>query len=68
MDFKKTKWIETKRENWPSGSLERHLLLNYPGCKTLKEAVEKAIRDKLELEELKKQLAGANEGTKKERD
>lgn len=48
MDLKKTKWIEEKRKNWPEGSLERHLLLNYPGCKTLVEAVQKRRIEKQE--------------------
>lgn len=56
MDFKKTKWIEEKRRDWPQGSLERRLLLDYPGCKTLKEAFEQAVKDRQELKEFKEQL------------
>lgn len=41
MDFKKTKWIEAKRRDWPEGSLERQLKLNYPGCSSAFEASQK---------------------------
>ena len=41
MDFKKTKWIEEKRKDWPEGSLERQLKLNYPGCSSAFEASQK---------------------------
>lgn len=41
MDFKKTKWIEQKRKDWPEGSLERHLKLNHSGCKSAFEASQK---------------------------
>lgn len=51
-----TGWIKHKRKNWPEGSLERHLKLNYPGCKTLTEAFRQATKELIELRELKEQL------------
>lgn len=54
-----TDWIKHKREHWPEGSLERHLALNYPGCKTLVEAFHKATKELIELRELKTKLKEA---------
>lgn len=51
-----TDWIKHKREHWPEGSLEKTLLRDFPGCKTLKEALAQAIKDRQELLELKKKL------------
>lgn len=51
-----TEWIKHKQKSWPEGSLERHLKLNFPGCKNLKEALAQAIKDRSELRELKKKL------------
>lgn len=45
-------WPKYEKLNWPEGSLERHLAANYPGCKTLKEA--------LEVKRLRNQIAEAN--------
>lgn len=59
MDFKKTKWIEEKRRDWPEGSLKRFLMLNYPECKTAREALAKVIKDKAELDELRIKLKEA---------
>lgn len=57
-----TDWIKHKREHWPTGSLEKMLLRDFPGCKTLKEALAQAIKDRSELLELRKKL---NETTEK---
>lgn len=46
MDFKKTKWIEEKRKNWPDRSLEKSLVRDYPGCKSAFEAVQKVLGTK----------------------
>lgn len=51
-----TEWIKHMRLGWPEGSLERQLILNYPGCKSLQEAVKQAIKDSRELAELKAKL------------
>lgn len=41
-------WPKYEKRNWPEGSLERHLAVNYPGCKTLKEAMEvKRLRNQI---------------------
>lgn len=55
-------WIQRKKENWPSGSLERFLVLNFPGCKNVVDAFKQAVKDRTELKELKKQLAEATGG------
>lgn len=52
-----TDWIKYKRKNWPERSKERALLTNYPGCKTIAEA--------LEVEKLRLKIKEANKDEKK---
>ena len=39
-------WTRLEKRNWPDGSLERHLKLNHPGCKSAVEAVKRVISSK----------------------
>lgn len=41
-------WPKYEKRNWPTGSLERQLRLNYPGCKNLNEAIQvQRLRDQI---------------------
>lgn len=55
-----TEWIQKKRLNWPTGSLQRQLRLR--GAKTLRDAVQKQVKDDRELTEFKKQLEEVDGG------
>lgn len=46
-----TEWMKFKKMSWPEGSLERHLALNYPGCKTLREAVQEILKFKNQIKD-----------------
>ncbi len=59
-----TEWMKYKKMNWPKEALRRTLLLHFPGCKSVKEALAQAIKDKAELTELKKQLSGGTDAKK----
>lgn len=70
-EFDRKKWVDAKKRNWPEGSLRRYIMLNFPGCRDLKEVLEMAIKEKRELEELKcklRQVEGENEGVIRETD
>ncbi len=54
-----TEWIGFKRKNWPEGSKERVLVRDYPGCKTIWEAVRKVKEKALGVSQVGK--AGAFE-------
>lgn len=49
-----TEWIHKKRERWPGGSLERHLALNYPGCKTAVDALKEILKLKAKIKDADK--------------
>lgn len=61
MEFKKSN-NDLVRVNWPEGSKERALVRDFPGCKTVAEALKKAITQKQnvipeESSEIKPELA-----------
>lgn len=59
-------WIKRQREKWPTGSLERHLKLNYPGAKKAWDAVKEILRLKNEIK--KADIAAPKQTLQKEDD
>jgi hypothetical protein len=41
-----SEWRKKQKEHWPDGALERSLIRDYPGCKSVLEALSRALSSK----------------------